>query len=560
MLKFLKIIFILMLFSQSPLYSKTSNKNDFNSKDFSNYFSALISYNNQKNLDALRFFNLSKSMINEYDPYLKKYIFSLILDGKVKKAIKEINNNLDKKNSDFFEAYLLLFLNSVNKNNFKESSYYLEKISKFKDYGTLELIVYESLKNYLYTFKNKKINNSKNTFPNLSLVNKTFQSCYLENKETNVYFANLINNPDIDYSRYLFFYINYLIDEKKFNEIKEITSGIDTLSSTLLVLQLKNWIDKKNFHKISEIFSCKSESDILSEFFFIIANIYSTQEEYETSNLFLNISNFLNPKFKFNLSLIIENNYSNNNYYETEKLLNRFNKRDDIYYWYKIKKKTQIISNKLGQEKAINYINNKFEKIENPSIKILLDMGNIAKGYKKYQSSINYYDIVISKTDKNSKSYSDLLYKRGGSYERIGKYEESDKDLLKSLEINPNDAYVLNYLAYSWLERSYKIESAIQMLDEAYNQKSNDPYIIDSVGWGYYLINDFINSEKFLKKALQLMPNDPIVNDHYGDVLWQIGRKIEAKYYWENVLNFKDTEDEMKKDIYIKLLKGPEKI
>jgi len=327
-----------------------------------------------------------------------------------------------------------------------------------------------------------------------------------------------------------------------------------------LVLQLKNWIDKKNFHKISEIFSCKSESDILSEFFFIIANIYSTQEEYETSNLFLNISNFLNPKFKFNLSLIIENNYSNNNYYETEKLLNRFNKRDDIYYWYKIKKKTQIISNKLGQEKAINYINNKFEKIENPSIKILLDMGNIAKGYKKYQSSINYYDIVISKTDKNSKSYSDLLYKRGGSYERIGKYEESDKDLLKSLEINPNDAYVLNYLAYSWLERSYKIESAIQMLDEAYNQKSNDPYIIDSVGWGYYLINDFINSEKFLKKALQLMPNDPIVNDHYGDVLWQIGRKIEAKYYWENVLNFKDTEDEMKKDIYIKLLKGPEKI
>ena len=55
------------------------------------------------------------------------------------------------------------------------------------------------------------------------------------------------------------------------------------------------------------------------------------------------------------------------------------------------------------------------------------------------------------------------------------------------------------------------------------------------------------------------MPDDPIVNDHYGDVLWQIGRKIEAKYYWESVLTFKDTEDEMKKNIYIKLLKGPDK-
>ena len=59
MLKFLKKIIILILFLQSPLYSKTSNNNDFNSKDFSNYFSALISYNNNKNLEALKFFNLS---------------------------------------------------------------------------------------------------------------------------------------------------------------------------------------------------------------------------------------------------------------------------------------------------------------------------------------------------------------------------------------------------------------------------------------------------------------------------------------------------------------------
>jgi len=226
----------------------------------------------------------------------------------------------------------------------------------------------------------------------------------------------------------------------------------------------------------------------------------------------------------------------------------------------KLKKKTRIISEELGQEEAIDYINTKFKKIDNPSIKIFFDMANIAKGFKKYQSAINYYDIVISKIEKNSESYSDLLYRRGGSYERLGEYEKSDKDLLKSLEINPNDAYVLNYLAYSWLERDYKIEKAIQMLDEAYNQKSNDPYIIDSVGWGYYLVKDFNNAEKFLKKALQLMPNDPIVNDHYGDVLWNMERKIEAKYYWEAVLTFKDTEDQMKENIYIKLLIGPEKI
>ena len=52
---------------------------------------------------------------------------------------------------------------------------------------------------------------------------------------------------------------------------------------------------------------------------------------------------------------------------------------------------------------------------------------------------------------------SDLLYRRGGSYERLGDYQKADEDLKYSLKINPDDAYVLNYLAYSWLERDYKI-------------------------------------------------------------------------------------------------------
>ncbi len=55
------------------------------------------------------------------------------------------------------------------------------------------------------------------------------------------------------------------------------------------------------------------------------------------------------------------------------------------------------------------------------------------------------------------------------------------------------------------------------------------------------------------------MPSDPIVNDHYGDILWQLNRKIEAQYYWKSVLNFEDTEKEMKNKVYIKILKGLQK-
>ena len=94
------------------------------------------------------------------------------------------------------------------------------------------------------------------------------------------------------------------------------------------------------------------------------------------------------------------------------------------------------------------------------------------------------------------------------------------------------------------------------MLEEAYKQEQNDPYIIDSIGWAYYLVNDFSKAEKFIKRAVELTPSDPIVNDHYGDILWKLDRKIQATYYWKNVLSFKDTEEKMKKDISIKLLKG----
>ena len=174
--------------------------------------------------------------------------------------------------------------------------------------------------------------------------------------------------------------------------------------------------------------------------------------------------------------------------------------------------------------------------------------------------AINYYDQILSKIDVNSDNYTEFLFRRGSSYERLKKFKKSDEDLLKSLEINPNDAYVLNYLAYSWLERNYKIETAIEMLQRAYKKRNNDPFIIDSVGWGYYLVDDLIKAEFFLKKAIELMPNDPIVNDHYGDILWKMGRKIQAKYYWQNVLQFEDTEEIMKEKIKVKLLKGLKKI
>ena len=52
------------------------------------------------------------------------------------------------------------------------------------------------------------------------------------------------------------------------------------------------------------------------------------------------------------------------------------------------------------------------------------------------------------------------------------------------------------------------------------------------------------------------MPDDPIVNDHYGDVLWKLDMKLQASYYWKSVLSFDDTEEELKENIKNKLIFG----
>ena len=556
LVKFLKFILILLIY-QSPLYSKNNTLNDFNSRFLSNYFSGIVAYENSDNSQALKFFNSSKFLIKQHEIYLEKYTFALVLNGKVKKAINQIKQNSTKDNSNFFQANLLLAIDSLKKGDYKSSEQYINRSYELINNDRFSLIIAEIFKEYLYVFNEKKIPKSKKKFGNFSYINEVFQRCYLGDQSTKTYFKRLINSQnDADYSRYAFFFVNYLIENEKYDEAKQITDDFDYLNSSLLISQGKKWIEDKKFKNFLDIFSCTNSSDIMGEFFFLVANLYSSQGDYEKSNFYLNISNYLNPKFTLNLSLLAENYYTNEDYENTKKTLEVFDKTNEFYYWFKIKKEAQIISNNLDKDVSLKFINSKFRGIKNPNKKMIFDIANFNKNAKKYAKAINYYDQILLNIDSNSDLYAEILYRRGGSYERSGDYKNADNDLLKSLEINPDDAYVLNYLAYSWLEREYKIDTALEMLENAYASRSNDPYIIDSIGWAYFLVGQYEKAENFLKRAVELMPQDPIVNDHYGDILWKLNRKIQARYFWQNVLKLEETEDEMKKNIKEKLIDG----
>ena len=154
--KFFKFILIILLY-QSPLYSKSKTLNDFNSRYLSNYFSGIVAYENKDNLAALRFFQSSKLLIKSHNSYLKKYVYSLVLEGKVQQATTEVKQNLTENNSNFFEAHLILALNSLKKKNYQKSKEHLKESYKFISNDRLALIIAETLKQYLYVFEENKI-------------------------------------------------------------------------------------------------------------------------------------------------------------------------------------------------------------------------------------------------------------------------------------------------------------------------------------------------------------------------------------------------------------------
>ena len=221
-LKNIKFIFIIFLLYQNPLHSKSTSLDDFNSQNLSKYFSGIVAFENKDNSTALDFFNSTKILLNKHDPFLKRYIYSLVLENKVKQAINVIKNNKGKGNANFFDAHLLLIIDSLKRNDLEKTYIYLKKVTNLDQQDKFNTAVLESLKQYVYVFKEKKFLNNKKNFGQLSTISETFQRCYLEDASTDKYFSNLINDKEGNYTRYIYFYLSYLVENNRIEDaIKE---------------------------------------------------------------------------------------------------------------------------------------------------------------------------------------------------------------------------------------------------------------------------------------------------------------------------------------------------
>ena len=106
---------------------------------------------------------------------------------------------------------------------------------------------------------------------------------------------------------------------------------------------------------------------------------------------------------------------------------------------------------------------------------------------------------------------------------------------------------MLNYLGYSWIDQGQKLEEGMKMIRRAVEQRPDDGYIVDSLGWAYFRVGEFDDAVKHLERAVELKPEDPTINDHLGDAYWKVGRTLEARFQWSHARDLKPEADDLKK-------------
>jgi tetratricopeptide (TPR) repeat protein len=181
-------------------------------------------------------------------------------------------------------------------------------------------------------------------------------------------------------------------------------------------------------------------------------------------------------------------------------------------------------------------------------LEALMALGNIERGRKKFADCTQTYtqgiNVLPAANEKSSWVY---YYFRGICEERSKQWSKAEADMRKALELQPEQPHVLNYLGYSWIDQGINLDEGMKMIKRAVEQRPDDGYIVDSLGWAYYRIGNYEDAVKNLERAIDLKPEDPTINDHLGDAYWRVGRTLEARFQWAHARDLKPEAEELPK-------------
>ncbi|MBL8554200.1 MAG: tetratricopeptide repeat protein [Phenylobacterium sp.] len=181
-----------------------------------------------------------------------------------------------------------------------------------------------------------------------------------------------------------------------------------------------------------------------------------------------------------------------------------------------------------------------------------LTLSDLLRANEQYPEAIEILNGLIAESKAPEWT---LYYARGQALERTGRWKEAEADLSQALKMRPDEAELLNYLGYAWIDRGERLKEAMGMVEKAVAANPRSGAIVDSLGWAHYRLGDYKKAVEILEQAVELEAGDPEINNHLGDAYWMVGRKDEAGFQWRRVLTLKP-DDKIKADAEKKISGG----
>ena len=171
------------------------------------------------------------------------------------------------------------------------------------------------------------------------------------------------------------------------------------------------------------------------------------------------------------------------------------------------------------------------ERFPKQQLRFYLIEAEILNNKKDYQAAFS----LLTRALDEMPGQPELLYTRALTAERLNRLDVLETDLKAILAENPDDANALNALGYTLADRTRRYEESLRYLQRAIELKPDDPVVIDSYGWLQYRLGHYDLALEYLQRAYRLV-QDPEIAGHLAEVLWMMGRRSEAESIWKEVL------------------------
>jgi tetratricopeptide (TPR) repeat protein len=291
----------------------------------------------------------------------------------------------------------------------------------------------------------------------------------------------------------------------------------------------------------------------LAEALYDLASVMHQEQANEMSLLYTRLALDLQPDFPAG-QVLLGDLLSSDGRLEDAVVIYRGIDQQSPFGWQARLQMAQTLNRLDRSEEAISLLQ-AMTKERTDSADAPMLLGDMLRSKERFAEAAEAYSTAISRVGELKAEHWSLLYYRAIAYERSKQWDRAEADFLKALQFQPDQPYVLNYLAYSWIELGRNYDKALDMLKTAVEKRPEDGYIVDSLGWVYYRLGQYDKAVEQLERAVELQPQDPVINDHLGDAYWRVGRQTEARVQWHRALSL-EPEPDLVAPIQSKLERG----